>query len=164
MILNEYGIIAFEEWMKLTERFTNFELDTFQIMPNHIHGIIVLKDIRVSFTSAEDLVGTGLTTTEEIVGTGFTPVQDVVGAGFTPAQDDKRAGASPAPTSAIIGAYKSLVANECLKIFKTKNEIMGKLWQRDYFEHIIRNEVSYKNISDYIITNAACWKDDKFYR
>jgi putative transposase len=153
MILNEYGIIAFEEWMKLTERFTNFELDTFQIMPNHIHGIIVLKDIRVSFTSAEDVVGAGFTTTEEIVG-----------AGFTPAQDDKRAGASPAPTSAIIGAYKSLVANECLKIFKTKNEIMGKLWQRDYFEHIIRNEASYKNISDYIITNAACWKDDKFYR
>lgn len=42
MILNEYGKIAYDEWIKLSERFKNFELDVFQIMPNHIHGIIAL--------------------------------------------------------------------------------------------------------------------------
>src|SRR5690554_4014593 len=42
MVLNEYGKIAYDEWMKLSERFPNFELDVFQIMPNHIHGIITL--------------------------------------------------------------------------------------------------------------------------
>ena len=43
IILNEYGMIAYNEWVKLPERFPNFELDVFQIMPNHMHGIIVLN-------------------------------------------------------------------------------------------------------------------------
>src|SRR5665647_890283 len=40
MILNEYGTIAYNEWNKLSDRLSNFELDVFQIMPNHMHGII----------------------------------------------------------------------------------------------------------------------------
>ena len=96
MILNEYGQVAFDEWVKLPERFPNFELDVFQIMPNHMHGIIALNN---------------------------------AGAGFTPAQ---------IPT-------------------------MGKLWQRDFYEHIIRNEQSYETISNYIINNPAKWIYDKFY-
>ena len=43
MILNDFGQIAHNEWLNLAERFDNFELDTFQIMPNHIHGVISLK-------------------------------------------------------------------------------------------------------------------------
>jgi len=154
MVLNEFGTIAYNEWNKLPERFSNFELDVFQIMPNHIHGIIVL-------------VGAGLTPAQ------LTPAQ------ITPAQNDKtaeasragasRAGASPAPTGDIIGAYKSLVANECLKIFKSRYAeenpatTMGKLWQRNYYEYIIRNEQSYQTISNYIIGIPSKWKDDKFY-
>ncbi len=44
------------------------------------------------------------------------------------------------PVSDIVGAYKSLVANGCLALFKSKNKKMGKLWQRNYYEHIIHNE------------------------
>jgi hypothetical protein len=85
-------------------------------------------------------------------------------AGASPAV--KRAGASPAPTVAvgnIIGAYKSLVANEGLNIYKMKNKTMGKLWQRNFYEHIIRDERSYQTISNYIINNPSNWKDDKFF-
>lgn len=119
---------------------------------------------------------------------GIIILNNAVGAGFTPAQrnqnvqnvSDKHnianfeitatalssgAGASPAPTIGnIVGSYKSLVANTCLEIYKSKNDTMGKLWQRNYYEHIIRNEQSYHNISDYIINNPANWKGDKFYR
>jgi len=42
MKLNAFGKIAYEQWQKLTERFPNIELDIFQIMPNHMHGIIVI--------------------------------------------------------------------------------------------------------------------------
>src|SRR5205085_8950891 len=99
----------------------------------------------------------------------------------------------------IIGAYKSLVANECLKIYKSKwapvgaipcgcpypcdcpvssragvngelveagftpAPMMGKLWQRNYFEHIIRNEQSYQTICNYILNNPAKWNEDKFF-
>ena len=70
-----------------------------------------------------------------------------------------RATASVAPTlPCVIAAYKSLVSNACLNIYKSRNDIMGKLWQRNYYEHIIRNEYSYQIISEYIITNPARWK------
>ena len=69
-----------------------------------------------------------------------------------------------APTvSDIVGAYKSLVANACLDIYKSKNETMGKLWQRNYYEHIIRDEQSYQSISEYITNNPAKWVGDKFH-
>ena len=53
-----------------------------------------------------------------------------------------------------MGVYKSLVAHECLKIYKAKNEVMGKLWQRNYYEHIIRDEVELNKIRMYIEGNA----------
>ena len=151
MVLNEYGNVAHNEWVKLSERFANFEVDVFQIMPNHMHGVILLNNVAN-------------------VGAGFTPAQNDgqwVGAGFTPAQHDGQP-QGIAPTSAtigdIIGSYKSLVANGCLKIYKSKNETMGKLWQRNYYEHIIKNESSYKTITEYIVSNPQQWDKDKFYR
>ena len=208
MILNEFGSIAYKEWAKLPERFPNFDLDVFQIMPNHIHGIIALKDVGAGFTPAQN------NATDKPVGAGFTPAQNnatdkTVGAGFTPAQnengqndfrqpetitgqpetitgqpetitgqpqglplphdDDNNigAGVNPAPTKNatvgdIVGAYKSLVTNACIDICNSKNIRLGKLWQRNYHEHIIRNEQSYQTISEYIINNPRNWKDDKF--
>jgi putative transposase len=142
MILNEYGKIANDEWIKLSERFQNFELNIFQIMPNHMHGIIVLSNVGAPLAGApDDANATSL----------------------------KGAAVNPAPTVTmpkvgdIVGAYKSLVANGCLEIFKTKNEIMGKLWQRNYYEHIIRNDKSYQRIYDYILNNPANWKQDKLF-
>ncbi len=166
MVLNEFGHIAYNEWCNLPKRFANFDLDVFQIMPNHMHGIIALNDT---------------------VGAGFTPAQNGDNTEYNiPAQNGsvdqnqndadiiQGARASPAPTvgasvSDIVGAYKSLVANGCLDIWKFKwaevnpAPTMGKLWQRDFYEHIIRNEQSYQTISNYIIENPAKWKDDKFY-
>ena len=144
MILNECGIVAHNEWNKLPECFLNFELDVFQIMPNHMHGIIVLNEpVGVTLAVAPDTEHNAV------------------------AHDDndaiQRAGASPAPTvGGIVGAYKSLVANGCLDIYKLKNKTMGKVWQRNYHEHIIRNEQSYQTIAQYIINNPAKWNDDKF--
>ena len=141
MILNEYGTVAYDEWIKLPVRFSNCDLDVLQIMPNHIHGIMILKD--------------------------------TVGEGFTPAPKeqketiDDRATARVAPTNGrigdIIGAYKSLVSKTCLEIFKSKNTTMGKLWQRNYYEHIIRNEQSYQIVAEYIMNNPAKWQEDKLY-
>jgi hypothetical protein len=107
---------------------------------------------------------------KEIYQKGF--VLDDVGATLAVAQNvnavaQNRAGASPAPTMEtignIVGAYKSLVANQCLDIYKLKNKYMGKLWQRNYWEHIIRNEQSLQHIVYYIINNPANWKNDNFF-
>lgn len=143
MQLNEYGMIAHQQWEKLGERFPHIEGKVFQIMPNHMHGII---HVGASAPVAPD----------------------------TTAGADNRAGASPARTVGnIIGAYKSLVAHECLKIHQQKWSAgaglapapdvpaMGKIWQRNYYEHIIRNEKSYHTIRDYIINNPAQWQADR---
>ena len=155
--LSEYGLIAKTIWEKLPDRFTNIICDVFIIMPNHIHGII------------------------EIVAAGFTPANErfnLVAAGFTPAEKES----SPAINNShqiksrqpqglplqetvgeIVGAYKSLVSRECLKVFKARNEIMGKLWQRNYYEHAIRNEQDYEAIIDYIEANPRNWELDEEY-
>ena len=44
MILNEFGIIAHTEWCKLPDRYKNVQLEIFQIMPNHLHGILILNE------------------------------------------------------------------------------------------------------------------------
>jgi REP element-mobilizing transposase RayT len=65
--------------------------------------------------------------------------------------------------SDIVGAYKSIVANGCLEIYKSRDEVMGKFWQRNYYEHIIRNEFAYEKISEYIINNPSKWHEDMFF-
>jgi REP element-mobilizing transposase RayT len=145
MIFNHFGKIADNEWMKLPERYPNMFLDVYQIMPNHIHGIIALGDVGATLAVAQNAVAQN----------------DTLGANRATVN---WAGASPAPTIGdIVGAYKSMVANQCLEIFKLRNDCMGKLWQRDYWEHIIRNEKSYQTIVDYIINNPSNWVKDKFY-
>lgn len=197
MLLNAFGKIAFDVWSKLPERFPNIELGAFQIMPNHMHGIISLNappTAGAGFTPAQndrqqndDMPAQNITHQNNI-----TPAQNNERQNDDPAQnnehqnnspqnithqnnntpaqnderqnDDIRATVRVAPTvSNIVGAYKSLVANGCLKIYTSKNETMGKLWQRNYYEHIIRDEKSYLNISNYIINNPAKWGNDKFY-
>jgi REP element-mobilizing transposase RayT len=154
MVLNEFGTIAHDEWITLSDRFDCFELDVFQIMPNHIHAIISLNPF----------IGATLAVAQNIV---VGPKDG----GILNSDSDKispcnRAEASPAPTTAmydIVCAYKSLVANGCAKIYNSRNEIMGKLWQRNYYEHIIKNETSYYQISNYIMNNPAKWAEDRFY-
>jgi putative transposase len=68
MILNEYGIIAYNEWAKLPERFPNFELDVFQIMPNHMHGIVALQNVGAGFTPAQNATNQNNATAENDIG------------------------------------------------------------------------------------------------
>ena len=162
--LNDYGKIANDEWQKLPERFLNVELDVFVIMPNHMHGIIVLNDNDGAIMNNRSTINNRATA--RVTPTNKTIIGDIV------------------------GAYKSVVANECLKIYKSKwadvgaipcgcpktcgcpyssrtgftpAPTMGKLWQRNYYEHIIRNEQSYQTICNYILNNPAKWNEDKFF-
>ena len=64
---------------------------------------------------------------------------------------------NPAPTGLgnVVGYFKYQTTKQI--------DLSTKLWQRNYYEHIIRHERSYQNISDYIINNPVKWEDDKFY-
>ncbi|MBL7191179.1 hypothetical protein ISS30_05745 [bacterium] len=188
MVLNKYGVIAIIYWFDIPKHFPGVELDEFIVMPNHIHGIIMIQSryiesesVGAGFTPAHNRATARVASTNnnstESVGAGFTPAHnratarvaptnnnstESVGAGFTPAHD--RATARVAPTIGdIVGAYKSLVSNECLKMFKSKNEFMGKIWQRNYYEHIIRDEKSVGKLREYIFNNPFQWINDDLF-
>ena len=120
------GEIIRKEWYKIPNRFPNVQLDSFVIMPNHIHGII-------------------------IVGATLVVARDNAG------DNNNRAGTSPAPTiGKIIGSFKSI----CVHEFKNNGLNIGKLWQRNYYEHVIRNEDELNKIREYIVLNPAMWDED----
>ncbi len=137
MRLNDIGQIVKKYWLEISNYFPNITLDEYIIMPNHIHGIIIVDYCRGDPCGRP---GRGQA----------VPLQNRSSIGD------------------IIGAYKSLVANACLNIYKSKNKIMEKLWQRNYYEHIIRNEKSLNKIRKYIFNNSLKWEFDennllKFY-
>ena len=142
MILNDLGEIAAEEWLKLPDRFPRASLGPFQIMPDHIHFILSLID--------------------EVVGAPLAGAPTAPLAGAPTTSSGRPQGSpphNPIQISGIIGAYKSLVFNRCLEIFKSKNKMMGKLWQRNYYERIIRDRAAYRSIAKYIYQNPAKWRD-----
>ncbi len=135
MELNDAGMMIEEQWNALLERFPDLELDVYQIMPNHFHGIIV------------------------------------VGAAFMAALDsenkaDTRSGADTrlAPTLGdIVEAFKSITTHEYILGVDNKNwpRFYKRLWQRNYYEHIVRDEVDLERIRDYIQSNPADWDEDE---
>lgn len=86
----------------------------------------------------------------------------LVGATLAVAQD-YRAGARPAPTVGdIIGTFKSQCVQDWLKHIRQSNiNAVGKFWQRNYYEHIIRDEQELNKIREYIINNPLKWSLDR---
>jgi putative transposase len=157
MALNEYGEIVAACWDDLPRHYANVELDAFVVMPNHIHGIIVLT------------VGAGLKPAPTLdmanpvtgVGLESNPIHDVVnpitGAGLkpTPTRPVKQY-----PLSEIVRAFKSFSAR---RINQQRGTPGRAVWQRDYYEHIIRNEIAYQRIRQYIATNPLEWTQDQLH-
>ncbi|MDR2554129.1 MAG: hypothetical protein LBC64_01765 [Fibromonadaceae bacterium] len=141
MIFNDYGNIAYNEWKKLSERYLETKFDIFQIMPDHIHGII---EINVGATLAVAQFHNDAQTHD-----GTTANANTNANGAT---------ARVAPTiGRIIGAYKSLVFTKCLEISNQNKCGLGKLWQRNYYERIIRDKAEYARIAKYIRNNPILW-------
>lgn len=124
MRLNHYSTIVQACWDDLPNHYRHVELDAFVIMPNHIHGIIVLTDHERGF----------------------------VGAGLRPAPTKHH------PLSEIVRAFKSFSARRINELRDTQGT---SLWQRNYYEHIIRNEYDLEHIRKYISENPLNWAKDE---
>jgi len=136
MILNEYGEIAKKCWLEIPVHFPNVLLDEYVIMPNHVHGIIIINDNIGENNHLPDIVGAK----------NFSPLH------IPKFQSPKRA------IGSIIRGYKIGVT----KWFRQKTEIYN-VWQRNYYEHIIRNEGELNQIREYIINNPFNWQSDENY-
>jgi REP element-mobilizing transposase RayT len=130
IVLSPAGEIVRSEWIALAERFAGLLLDEFVIMPNHLHGVLAF----VGRAGGASLGPTG---------------------GASPAPEG---GASPSPTLfAVMGAFKSI---STIKV----NKLLGRrgvpLWQRSYYEHIVRTGEDLRKIQRYILENPLIWSLD----
>ncbi|GHT75483.1 hypothetical protein FACS189456_7260 [Bacteroidia bacterium] len=171
MILNKYGKIVDNEWQNLTNKYPHINLYEYAIMPNHFHGIVQITDVAVDAPLAP--VGAGFARHDfarpDIIQRDNTrndndTTNHETGLEIPDANIVNRASgrANPAPTNANGVTLGNIIAYFKYQTTK-KIDLPYKLWQRNYYEHIIRNKQSHKTISDYIITNPAKWRDDKLF-
>jgi REP element-mobilizing transposase RayT len=121
--LNCMGKLALQAWLDLPVHTTGVRLDHFVVMPNHVHGIIVLES------------------------------PNPVGAGSKPAQ-------AFTPLPEVIRQFKTFSARKINALRESPGE---PLWQRSYYDHVIRDDEDYLRIWQYIDTNPARWIEDKYY-
>jgi putative transposase len=128
MVLSDAGRIVQGCWDDLPYHYSHVQLDAFVIMPNHVHGIIMLMDH--------------------------------VGAGFKPAPTEstllRRHGLPE-----IIRAFKTF-SSRCINQLRRTSGT--PVWQRNYYEHIIRNDDDLHEVRRYIDDNPARWAEDEYYK
>ena len=125
MRMNNAGRIVESEWFRTGVVRPNLMLDAFVIMPNHIHGIIIISDD-----------------------------------GTATARATRRVAPTMASGSlgAIIGQFKSVVTK---RINQLRGTPAAYVWQRNYYEHVIRNEDELSRIRQYIVTKPLQWALDR---
>ncbi len=134
MILNEYGKIAFNMWAGLPNVFKNIELDEFVVMPNHIHGIIIINNnvgnaYPVPENESNSIVGdasSGLITNNQFLINGEENHEGKTNPQMRPVQENfKKYDRTKMQLSKIIHAYKSETTRRIKRISKIKS-----VWQR----------------------------------
>ncbi|RDC57138.1 hypothetical protein DU508_08080 [Pedobacter chinensis] len=165
MILNEVGKIAELCWLQIPEHFTNTVLHEFVIMPNHLHGIVKivgakhlspLNDIRQEEKERENnWANRHLPHIERTIGFSQNRAKDV---SQNRAKDVSLQHGTSKTIGSIVRGFKVGVTK-----WVRQNTDIHDLWQRNYYEHIIRDEKSYHNISQYIQNNPLNWGKDKFH-
>ena len=139
-VLNQYGEIVQEVWLNLPILFENIVLDEFVIMPNHFHGIITFLDTPISkFTNKK-------TSLSKIVKFFKAKVSIEI----------KQKNASKHDELKFVATNENPVVAENLDFPLCNN----KIWQKSFYDHIIRNEQDMKKIREYIQNNTQSWSED----
>ena len=154
MILNDFGNIVADEWMKSAEIRDEIELDQFVVMPNHFHGIAIIVDISQQTRRGDRPVAP----TWPIIPTSSAPQIAVASTSSKSQKTITPTGPAKKSIGALMAGFKSSVTKRINQIRNTPGE---KLWQRNYYEHIIRNENELNRIRDYIIRNPSQWDSDR---
>ena len=184
MQLSQIGVLADAFWHEIKNHAQNIKLDAFIVMPNHIHGILILNRNNTNETKTDTDADADVEKRHAFSKIPDQNLPDVEKRhAFSKIPDrklpdvEKRHAFSPPESkpntktigqkrfqnigkntiSSIIGGYKSAVTKHSRRIgFK-----FG--WQPSFHDHIIRNQPSFDNIAEYIHNNPRKWKEDKFY-
>lgn len=139
MRLSRYGEVVHFNWHYLPKRYPHVKLDAFIIMPNHVHGIICLTEENINNVRG---VAAGL---DKNINFSVKPA---------PAKSTAKRHGLPE----IIRGFKTFSA---LRINQLRCITGVPVWQRNYYEHIIRHEESLEKIRQYIINNPSSWQQDE---
>jgi REP element-mobilizing transposase RayT len=129
---SKLGIVVDEEWRRMAMLRKNVQLDLHVVMPNHVHGLIVMEDNSDCHSSRGFPTKTGQAS--------HTLQADSLGA--------------------IIGQFKVAVTRRARSIPLHSDQ---RIWQRNYHEHVVRDEKSLNSIRRYVIENPARWAEDSYY-
>jgi len=154
MHLSDVGKIAKYYWYEIPKHFDFVRLEAFVVMPNHIHGIVVIDD-GMNLDKNEDLdldedVDKAMPLSLQI---GWNPV---CSPSVSSNKMNRFQNQGKGTISSIIGSYKSIVT-------KKAREISAFSWQSRFYDNIIRNEKAYEKIVNYVENNPKKWEEDMFY-
>ncbi|MFH1061832.1 MAG: transposase [Candidatus Omnitrophota bacterium] len=155
--LNDSGKMIDERLQTLPEHYDDILIDNYIVMPNHIHAIIIIKEpVGAAPRGRPGLQSNNILIENNIFSNG-------------PAQGQSNGQAQgPVPTgklslSDIIHRFKSLTTKRYIDGVKNNNwqPFDKHVWQRSFYDHIIRTDTTLKNIRAYIINNPATWDNDE---
>jgi len=156
MQLSPVGIIADILWHEIKNHAINVNLDAFVVMPNHIHGILILTGNNGD--DDKNVNGDGNDGNGDNVETGHAlSLQSSHQSERQTIRQQRFQNIGKNSVSSIIGSFKSAVSKHAHRLGYNFE------WQPRFHDHIIRDNQSFQKISDYIINNPAKWNDDKFY-
>jgi REP element-mobilizing transposase RayT len=139
MGLSDEGSVVAECWSQIPQHFRGVELDEWIIMPNHIHGLIYMDDPRYR--------GVACNAPTEI------SIDDL--------EHKKLTGPPLGSLGILVRSFKSAVTK---RINELRREPGSVVWQRNYYEHIVRSEEETLRIRRYIMDNPSHWMiDDEYF-
>ncbi len=138
MRLNQYGAIVADEWQKSSVIRREIELDQWVVMPNHFHGIVIIQN--------------------PVRANGVRPCR--WSNGSSPRDISPSSQMKPKSLSSLMAGFKSITTK---KINILRDAPGTPLWQRNYYEHIIRDRDAMNKIRQYIINNPLSWDVDRLH-
>ena len=134
MQLNAVGRIVEEEWRRTAAMRPALSLDEHVIMPNHLHAIVVVEKEAPP-----------------------TDDRQADREAILPRSPLHNSGPSKGSLGSVIGGFKSAVTRRINEL----DSRIGPIWQRNYYEHVIRSEKALDSIRSYILSNSLNWAADR---
>jgi REP element-mobilizing transposase RayT len=135
MHLNLCGQVVISRWQNIPRHFACIKLDEFVLMPDHLHGIIAIGEEGIAFPERESICS-------QVIKGNAMPLR----------------GTETNSLGAIVQNFKSVTTR---KINQINRSSTPPLWQRNYHERIIRDEIALQNIRHYIAANPLQWQGDR---
>lgn len=148
MQLSTAGTMIWQWWEELNRKFPTARTDVVVVMPNHFHGIIVIDPPQ----QAQNDVGAILSD------------RPVDGQPHSDGQPRRAAPTEKPPSlGGIVGWFKTMTTNAYIRGVRQQGwpPFQGAVWQRNYYEHVIRQEQAIEQIREYIQANPARWTWDR---